>query len=50
MSENTLWAIVVSVVAICFFGGLGYETYVNSKVEIAKYQFKSDSLKAVGGK
>lgn len=50
MNENTLWAIVVLVVLICLFGGLGYETYVNSKVEIAKYQFKSDSLKIIGGK
>lgn len=50
MSENTFWAIVVSVIAICFFGELVYEEYANSKVEIAKYQFKTDSLKAVGGK
>jgi general stress protein CsbA len=50
MSENTLWAIVVSVVLIALFSVLGYEKYVNSKVEIAKYQFKSDSLKIVGGK
>lgn len=50
MSENTMLAIVVSIIFIVLFGSFAYENYTDSKVEIAKYQFKTDSLKAVGGK
>ena len=49
MNEFKSIMLLFLVIILGGFGGLAYENYTKAQIEISRNQFKTDSLKIVGG-